>query len=117
MKTTLPTSHLHPITSSKNGSYHVVAAETVGKATIHSTLSDVMVSDFNQDTSLSGHICSYLIFYLLQRLPDGPLHKLTPVVSKDQALEIYRPIRLQPDRLVILWDPATEFHYQYQMEV
>ena len=54
---------------------------------------------------------------VFQRLPDGPLHKLTPVVSKDQSLEIYQPIRLLPERLIILWDPATEFHYQHQMEV
>ena len=38
-------------------------------------------------------------------------------MTKDQSLEIYLPVRLQPHRLVILWDPATEFHYQHQMEV
>ena len=44
MKTTLPTSHLHPLSSSQNGSYHFVAAETVGKATIHALLNAVKVT-------------------------------------------------------------------------
>ena len=43
MKTDLPTSHLHPLTSSHNESYHIVTAETVGKATIHASLNAVKV--------------------------------------------------------------------------
>ncbi|CAI8026947.1 Nuclear pore membrane glycoprotein 210 [Geodia barretti] len=41
MKTVLPTSHLDPLSSSQNGSYHFVTAENVGKATIHATLNAV----------------------------------------------------------------------------
>ena len=57
------------------------------------------------------------VHVLVQRYPNGPLHKLTPTVSKEQSLEIYEPIRLLPELLVILWDPATEFHYQHLMQV
>lgn len=45
METILPTSHLTPLTSSHNGSYHVVTADAVGKATIHATLKAVKVSE------------------------------------------------------------------------
>ena len=45
METSLPTSHLAPLSSSQNGSYHFVGAEKVGKATINATLNAVKVSE------------------------------------------------------------------------
>ena len=47
----------------------------------------------------------------------GEFHVIHPSVSKQQTLDIYDPIEVVPKRVVILWDPTTEFHYQYIMKV
>ena len=50
--------------------------------------------------------------------PDtGKLHNVSPTVSKDQSLEIYDPIKVEPHLIVVLWDPTSEYRYQHQMKV
>ena len=58
------------------------------------------------------------IHLLLPQHPDtGVLHDLAVAVSKQQTLEIYDPVRLEPNRLVLVWDPHSEFRYKYSLKV
>eukprot|EP00731_Ephydatia_muelleri_P025275 Em0017g358a len=88
----LPGEYLETLYASPNGSYFHVRALKAGSTQLHSTL--VKIKD----------------------METGEFHAIHPSVSKQQTLDIYDPIEVVPKRVVILWDPTTEFHYQYIMK-
>ena len=81
-----------------------------GDPTIH-----VPPCTVQRESSMSGSF-SYLTPNT-QDMETGEFHAIHPVVSKQQTLDIYDPIEVSPKRVVILWDPTNEFHYQYLMKV
>ena len=42
---------------------------------------------------------------------------MSPVVAKDQQLEIFDPVRIEPRLVLLLWTPESVWHYTHQMEV
>ena len=63
---------------------------------------------------LLGFICHHFVF---QHPQTGKLHELPSVVSKQQPLEIYDPVKVEPTPLVLLWDPVSEFKYTHTLKV
>lgn len=56
---------------------------------------------------------------IIQHPQTGKLHELElpSVVSKQQPLEIYDPVKVEPTQLVLLWDPVSEFKYTHTLKV
>ena len=59
-------------------------------------------------------VCHHFVF---QHPQTGKLHELPSVVSKQQPLEIYDPVKVEPTPLVLLWDPVSEFKYTHTLKV
>lgn len=55
--------------------------------------------------------------FVIQHPQTGKLHELPSAVSKQQPLEIYDPVKVEPTQLVLLWDPVSEFKYTHTLKV
>lgn len=55
--------------------------------------------------------------FIAQHPQTGKLHEVPSIVSKQQLLEIYDPVKVEPVQLVLLWDPVSEFRYTYTLQV
>ncbi|XP_021353376.1 nuclear pore membrane glycoprotein 210-like isoform X2 [Mizuhopecten yessoensis] len=91
IKATFPTEYFQVLSSTKNGTYHLVKTLDNGKTMLDGALTSVIRTD-------------------------GSEYPITPPVKQMQVVEIYDPILVKPAELFFPWDPQVPISHQYQLE-
>ncbi|KAK3608986.1 hypothetical protein CHS0354_020538 [Potamilus streckersoni] len=88
--------------SSRNGTYHNVLTLKKGETEIEGVLDKVIRVD------------ELYVFCMLCEDDSG--YPISPSIKQTQFVEIFDPIKVQPDRLFLPWDPVSKTAHHYQLQ-
>ncbi|XP_060082895.1 nuclear pore membrane glycoprotein 210-like [Ylistrum balloti] len=86
-----PKEYFQVLSSTKNGTYHLVKTLDKGQTVLDGTLGSVIRTD-------------------------GSEYPISPAIKQIQPVEIYDPILVKPSELFFPWDPKVPISHRYQLQ-